>query len=983
MEEKGVGQTVFDEAHSFLELTGVGKDYTRKNATFSALKDVTLSFPEKGIVAILGESGSGKTTLLNLIGGLDAPTRGSIRIEGREITGLSSRGLDHYRNREIGFVFQSYHLIGHQTVLQNVLLPLKLAGVKQKEATRIAKEKLALVGLAGQENKRPSELSGGQAQRAAIARAIANSPKIILADEPTGALDSETSVQIMDQLADIAASRLVLLVTHNQALANRYASRILVLKDGEVVSDTGPEPEKRLYAPSISRKKPRMSLLSAIASSLMSLRAKIGRSAITAFACSVGIVGVGLVAATTTGFSSYVGSVEAGIASAVPISIAPNIYSVNTKSVTAPSAEAFPDDDQVHVYNTNANLYVSHKNQFTPEYVEYLSRIMDDPGCPVYGDAMSVLFNRANLDFHFLTQDGQNGDHIRRISQYTWAGETAYSINSYTQLPTYIMHELYGDEDKLSSLYDVIYGRFPTAANEMVLIVDRYNRVEFSTLQRTGILPSNIQYADLVNQGAESIDFSSIVADDEDDEDCKVYRCYKNSDYFRVGKVEPNVISRDTYDDIHFDPILKKFVGTESTKTFTSYINADLSGVDYPYDLVYEDESFNPIECKIVGVIRPTKQSFLQLMPASIGYTPALTAIMAGDYAEGAPGHVLAEQERQNWYVPRLYAADGVTKSSADGLEILNASLAPLIEDLQTKSFEEITSMLTSTYITNLLNGVIRYVGASCTMRPNGLKNDPGITTSISTYLSWCHVFGTEFDTSDVPPMSAREESVIDWLRVFLSRDLFAEEGSPNIVECLSYMNAYSVITNILVFPSSLTTKDALKGYLDAWNVGKTDAEAITYADVMSDVTSGLGAIVSVVSGVLVVFASISLIVSSLMTAIITYIRVVERTQEIGVLRACGASKGNVAEIFESETAVVGIVAGLIGIGATYLLCQPINLLLKREFSAYVFTDIAWLSPWFALGMLGVSVLLALLSGLIPALLAARKDPVVCLRSDE
>ena len=223
MEEKGVGQTVFDEAHSFLELTEVGKDYARKNETFSALKDVTLSFPEKGIVAILGESGSGKTTLLNLIGGLDAPTRGSIRIEGREITGLSSRGLDHYRNREIGFVFQSYHLIGHQTVLQNVLLPLKLAGVKQKEATRIAKEKLALVGLAGQENKRPSELSGGQAQRAAIARAIANSPKIILADEPTGALDSDTSVQFMVHLAYIAASRLVLLATHFLVLVFLYA----------------------------------------------------------------------------------------------------------------------------------------------------------------------------------------------------------------------------------------------------------------------------------------------------------------------------------------------------------------------------------------------------------------------------------------------------------------------------------------------------------------------------------------------------------------------------------------------------------------------------------------------------------------------------------------------------------------------------------------------------------------------------------------
>lgn len=460
----------------------------------------------------------------------------------------------------------------------------------------------------------PTNFPADKRREPSIARALAASPDLILADEPTGALDSETSIQVMDLLSGLAKDRLVLMVTHNRELASRYAERIIEMRDGKVISDTRPLSFGGKFTPKkAERHKSLLSLFSAIRSGASSILSKFGRSSLTAIACSIGIVGVGLVLATTTGFSSYISAVESGVASSVPISIAPMIFSVNADKFASSDMEAFPEDDKLHIYNMNQELYVSHQNRFTPEYVDYLKRITDDPTCPAYGQAMSVMLNRKDLDFHFITKDGKDGEHYRRIYQYNWAGDSAYTVNSYTQLPTYVMHELYGDEDKLSSLYDVIYGRYPTKPNEMVLIVDRYNRVEFSTLQNTGLLPQNLQYADLEASDLASIEFSSIVADSDDDEDCKVYRCYRNSDYFQVGKKEPKVFKRKAYDNVRYHPLTGKFVGEETEKEFTSYVNADLNGVEYPYDLVYNDESLRPIECKIVGVIRPTEQSLLAI----------------------------------------------------------------------------------------------------------------------------------------------------------------------------------------------------------------------------------------------------------------------------------------------------------------------------------------------------------------------------------
>lgn len=963
---------------------GVSKDYTKKNHSFFALSEVSLALPKAGFVAILGESGSGKTTLLNLLGGLDRPSAGHLYFDGEDLTKASSRTLDRYRNQSVGFVFQSYHLIPHETVLGNVMLRLRLSGIGRKEAKQKSIEVLESLGLGEVISKKPSELSGGQAQRVAIARAIVSSPSVILADEPTGALDSETSVQIMDLLKGFSKNTLIVMVTHNRGLAEKYADRSIELRDGRVVSDTNPLPvdipEKRANE---GKKASRfLSFGAGIASSFRNILNKKGRTAITSIACSIGVLGVGLVLGVTDGFSTYVHQVETAIASSVPLSIAPWIYSVRSEAINPSGDDIYPDDNQLRVYDTNTNLYVNHQNKFTPEYIEYLRRIENDPECPAYGAAMSVMFNRANLDFHFLTSDGFDGEHIKKVSQYTWASASAYSVNSYTQLPTYVMHELYGKEAELSSLYDVIYGRFPSNANEMVLIVDQYNRVEFSTLRAVGIIPQSTQYADISSSGDTTFDFSDIVEDFEGDTKCKTYRCYRNSDYFQVGKVNPTRFTKPSYSNVRYSIPLGKFVGDEDNKELTSYINAEYANESNAYDRVYEDKDYNPIECKIVGVIRPTKESYLQLMPSSIGYTPELTELMYTDYEEGGAGNVLATTEANNWYVPRLYESDGVTKSASDGLEILNQRVLPVIQDLTNKDMEELTSILSSTYLTNALNGVVTYVGASARQDSVGNRYYPSFTSSISTYLGWCRVFGTEFDTDQVPAMSLTEESIDEWVDVLLSRNLFDQDGSPNIVECLAYMNAYSVISNILVFPSSLTTKDALKAYLDAWNIDKTDADQITYSDIMGDVTGGLGALIVVLSAVLILFASVSLVVGAALTGIVTYISVMERKEEIGILRSCGGRKLDVALLFESETFFIGLTSGLIGVVLTYLLCAPINSFLRNALPTYVLTNIAHLTPLFALLLIAGSILLGLISGLIPALVAARKDPVVCLRDE-
>ena len=952
-----------------IRLVDIKKDYYVDKKPFTAIKHLSLCFPRVGFVSILGESGSGKTTLLNIIGGLDKYTEGDLLINGKSTKDFKDSDWDDYRNKKIGFVFQSYNLIPHLSVVQNVMIPLQLAGVGYKEREEKAKEVLIKVGLGEMMKKKPNELSGGQMQRVAIARALVNNPEIILADEPTGALDSETSVQIMELIKGMASDRCVIMVTHNEKLAKLYSDRIIRMRDGEVIDDTDPlaSEEKKFDVVDVSKKKKKssMSFWTALKSSAQNVLTKKGRTALTAVACSFGIIGVALVLATSNGFTNYVKDVEMSVASSVPITISPTVVSFKPVSEeTYTSKDEFPDDNQIHVYDSSSSMFVAHQNNLTQSYIDDLYKMMDDPENIAYGQVFSIMENHDGFDFHFLTQDGDDGN-IMQVDQYAQAGMLSGAVSSVTSLPTTVMHELYGKEDAMEGLYDVIYGRFPTAKDEMVLVVDSYNRIDINTLKKLGIINSQEDYKYLSDK-EKVIDFSSIVYDGLNDDKYKVYKAYRNSDYY-LANSEANQVSVNTWNNVKLNYSSMEFEGEAGIKTLTIYDTPSL-------DAVYNDDAtHNPVNLKIVGVLRPSPDSYLSLMPASIAYTSDLTKYMVDDYQEDAAGLALADAQKNNWFVKR-----DEEDASKDGLATLNNSFKTLIDNLGGADGDE-NQAIDSSLFNRLVGNSITYYSAIGKINSNGtititLSNSP------TTYLAWCERFGSKFNQVDLSSLSSG--GVADFVAWLILGDFFESTGNPNISDLMAAANSYSTISSILIFPKTLSGKDVIKSYLDGLNYGKLDKDQIIYSDVMSDFTSGIGTMISVISAVLIVFASVSLVVSSVMTAIITYVSVVERTKEIGVLRACGARKRDVGRLFEAECVIVGGVAGIIGIAFTLLACVPINLVIDNMFPGNGLGSIASLAWWHALILIALSVILAFVSGFVPSRIASKRDPVNCLRSE-
>ncbi len=952
-----------------IRLIDIKKDYYVDKKPFTAIKHLSLCFPRVGFVSILGESGSGKTTLLNIIGGLDKYTEGDLLINGKSTKDFKDSDWDDYRNKKIGFVFQSYNLIPHLSVVQNVMIPLQLAGVGYKEREEKAKEVLIKVGLGEMMKKKPNELSGGQMQRVAIARALVNNPEIILADEPTGALDSETSVQIMEIIKGMASDRCVIMVTHNEKLAKLYSHRIIRMRDGEVIDDTDPlaSEEKKFDVVDVSKKKKKssMSFWTALKSSAQNVLTKKGRTALTAVACSFGIIGVALVLATSNGFTNYVKDVEMSVASSVPITISPTVVSFKPVSEeTYTSKDEFPDDNQIHVYDSSSSMFVAHQNNLTQSYIDDLYKMMDDPENIAYGQVFSIMENHDGFDFHFLTQDGDDGN-IMQVDQYAQAGMLSGAVSSVTSLPTTVMHELYGKEDAMEGLYDVIYGRFPTAKDEMVLVVDSYNRIDINTLKKLGIINSQEDYKYLSDK-EKVIDFSSIVYDGLNDDKYKVYKAYRNSDYY-LANSEANQVSVNTWNNVKLNYSSMEFEGEAGIKTLTIYDTPSL-------DAVYNDDAtHNPVNLKIVGVLRPNPDSYLSLMPASIAYTSDLTKYMVDDYQEDAAGLALADAQKNNWFVKR-----DEEDASKDGLATLNNSFKTLIDNLGGADGDE-NQAIDSSLFNQLVGNSITYYSAIGKINSNGtititLSNSP------TTYLAWCERFGSKFNQVDLSSLSSG--GVADFVAWLILGDFFESTGNPNISDLMAAANSYSTISSILIFPKTLSGKDVIKSYLDGLNYGKLDKDQIIYSDVMSDFTSGIGTMISVISAVLIVFASVSLVVSSVMTAIITYVSVVERTKEIGVLRACGARKRDVGRLFEAECVIVGGVAGIIGIAFTLLACVPINLVIDNMFPGNGLGSIASLAWWHALILIALSVILAFVSGFVPSRIASKRDPVNCLRSE-
>ncbi len=953
-----------------IRLDHVSKEYEFDGKPFFALKDVTVSFPRKGMIAILGPSGCGKTTLLNLMAGLDQKFSGNLFIDGVSGQDFKQKDWDVYRNSKIGFIFQNYNLVNYRNVIHNVELPLQLSGVKRKERRVLALNALKKVGLEGFEKKKISQMSGGQLQRVSIARAIVNNPSFVLADEPTGALDSESSKLVLDVLKDISRDRLVIFVTHNEELARDYSDRIVRMKDGQIVSDDlGPSSSPLaidngdLSSRQNELKRGFLSSWSVLVSCFENLGHKKVRTALTALSCSFGILGVALVLAINNGFSGYVESVERSVANSVPISLSP--VTTRTHYESAETYTEYPDGKIVNVYDSRKSFSETIYNNFSNEYFSYLDAIMEDPACSAYGSAMSVMYYRKSLSYHFLKEDPSGT--IREINQYTNAKSSSYTIASLTSLPGTILHEMYGDEANMSSLYDTIAGKFPTEANELALVLDSYNRIDFSTMKALGFYASDATLDD---------DNKTLTFDDMLNAE---FKCYTNSSFYGVSSLEDvedktTSINQEAYTklavqikDDNKDGTYEAEVTDGDPENHTKTCKA----IDVPEakDVYNDDAKYKPIKCKIVGILRPTRGSYLQLMPSSLAYTPALSKLMVADQ-QSEVTKKLAEYQKSNWIIPCSESGDG-----KDKLQKAFDNLARALTKMKAGSgFDDVSGELSN--FKNYLNSSFRFISATGRRTSSGFKYT--YTTGASSYMSWCKNLGSEFGTIDFQSI-VMEAALSD--SVTLGYDFFDGTGKTNIIDSLTSLNSYALVDSILIFPTSLTSKTALKSYLDAWNSAHPDSRN-EYIDIMSDFTSEIGTLVQLVSIILIVFASISLLVSSIMTAIITYVSVVERTKEIGILRSCGAKKIDVARLFESECLFIGFVAGCAGVLLTCLACIPVNRILNSLFPSNNLGQIAQLNPLHAVILIIVSALLAFVSGLFPSQIAARKDPVVCLRSE-
>ena len=822
-----------------LELRNVKKDYVVGDNVVSALKGVSLSFDKNEFVSILGPSGCGKTTLLNIVGGLDKYTDGDLLINGKSTKEFVDSDWDAYRNRCVGFVFQNYNLIPHLTVLGNVELALTLSGVSPLERRERAEAALIRVGLKDEIKKRPNQLSGGQMQRVAIARALVNDPEIILADEPTGALDSKTSVQIMELLKEISNDKLIIMVTHNGELANKYSSRIVNLLDGNVVSDTAVEKyiSDNGKTEKAKIKKTSMSFATALSISLKNLFTKKGRTFMTSFAASIGIIGIALVLAISNGFSTYIDKLQADTLAGYPITI--STTTVSMESVMdeydnlAKQEVMYPNEDKVAVYNPEKSVTnVLSSNFITAEYVEYVKGLQN------VKQGGEAVYN--GIQFSYQTQ-------MRFMTpKYSIISESSSSFMDALGLTTsYTMQELMDNEEFIKSQYSVVYGDYPSApsgnVHQVALVVDQYNRLSVSVLDKLGI--SYVEKA----SGYEPINYSDLIG------------------------TQFKLLSNDVY-----------YVGVEETDYFRTLDRSE-------YAAAFNDQRNFTLE--VVGIMRIKEGAPMALYSSGIAYLSSLTTAFLQSCQSSAIG-VAQAADQEHLYIPGTYNKVWYNK-------------VPISE-------------------------VMKSSGNS---------------------------YGVELT----------KEQAVEY-----TKQVVGISHVPNM---------------IYIYPKNFEAKAAINEYLESWNYNedgtpKDKLEQINFTDASAVLSSTMGQLIDIISYVLIAFSCVALIVSSIMIGIITYASVVERTKEIGVLRSIGARKKDIARVFNAETVIVGFVAGMIGITISYILCVPINAIITALAGATISGNLAVLNPLHALALIAISVCLTLIGGLIPATIAAQKDPVVALRTE-
>lgn len=866
-----------------LKLKNIKKTYVSGDEKVEALKGINIEFRKSEFVSILGQSGCGKTTLLNIIGGLDRYTSGDLIINGKSTKDFKDRDWDAYRNYSVGFVFQSYNLIGHQTVLSNVELALTISGVSRKERKQRAIKALEEVGLKEQIHKRPNQLSGGQMQRVAIARALVNNPDIILADEPTGALDTKTSVQVMEILKKISKDKLIIMVTHNPELAEKYSSRIIKILDGKITDDSEPiEHQKEEKKKDTKKRRTSMKFLTALRLSLNNLMTKKGRTILTSFAGSIGIIGIALILAISTGVQNYINKVEEDTLSSYPITIEESTVDMSSlmQSMSGENKDNAENKEEEKVYSADImnDMITTLSNKKQSNNLKELKKYLDDGDNEItknsnsikYGYDLNINLYRANTDNEIVRVNPSTvmnafgmGDMIE--AQNNSAMSSVFGSSMMTN--TDICFEMLDNQQLLESQYDLVKGNWPKQYNEVVLVLKEDGRIDDYTLYSLGLKDQSelkdkwkaVENGEKLDENQESTSYSY------DDLLNLQFKLLLNSDYYQ----KQNGLWVNKEDD---DNYLKEKINNAET-------------------------------VKVVGIIKQNEQSAISTSVTSgIGYTKQLKEYVV----EKSNDAQIVKEQKEN-------------------------------KDVNVFS---------------------------------GLK------------------FPTDEDTSSTENLTTEQRMAMSKLsseEIAKMMEAYSANKDASYEKNLQKLGAVDIDTptSISIYPKDFESKDKISSAIEEYNQKQRDdgkeENTISYTDIVGTMMKSVSQIINTISYVLIAFVAISLIVSSIMIGIITYISVLERTKEIGILRAIGASKKDISRVFNAETLIIGLISGLIGIGITVLLTLPINSMIYAITGVKVVTAVPFKA---GVVLVLISMFLTIIAGLIPAKIASKKDPVIALRTE-
>ena len=866
-----------------LKLKNIKKTYISGDEKVEALKGISIEFRESEFVSILGQSGCGKTTLLNIIGVLDRYTSGDLIINGKSTKDFKDRDWDAYRNYSVGFVFQSYNLIGHQTVLSNVELALTISGVSRKERKQRAIKALEEVGLKEQIHKKPNQLSGGQMQRVAIARALVNNPDIILADEPTGALDTKTSVQVMEILKKISKNKLIIMVTHNQELAEKYSSRIIKILDGKITDDSDPiEHQKEEKQPDTKKRRTSMKFLTALRLSLNNLMTKKGRTILTSFAGSIGIIGIALILAISTGVQNYINKVEEDTLSSYPITIEESTVDMSSlmQSMAGNDTDNTENKEEGKAYSADImnDMITTLSNKKQSNNLKELKKYLDDGDNEItknsnsikYGYDININLYRANTDDGIVRVNPSTvmnafgmGDMIE--AQNNSAMSSVFGSSMMTN--TDVCFEMQDNQQLLESQYDLVKGSWPKQYNEVVLVLKEDGRIDDYTLYSLGLKDQSelkdkwktVENGEKLDENQESTSYSY------DDLLNLQFKLLLNSDYYQ----KQNGLWVNKEDD---DNYLKEKIKNAET-------------------------------VKVVGIIKQNEQSAVSTSVTSgIGYTKQLKE-----------------------YVVEKSNDAQIVKEQKDNKDV------------------------------NVFSG---------------LK------------------FPTDEDTSSMENLTTEQRMAMSKLsseEIAKMMEAYSANKDASYEKNLQKLGAVDIDTptSISIYPKDFESKDKISSAIEEYNQKQRDdgkeENTISYTDIVGTMMKSVSQIINTISYVLIAFVAISLIVSSIMIGIITYISVLERTKEIGILRAIGASKKDISRVFNAETLIIGLISGLIGIGITVLLTLPINSMIYAVTGVKVVTAVPFKA---GVVLVLISMFLTIIAGLIPAKIASKKDPVIALRTE-